>query len=51
MCKEVGLTMADLDTMTIGMTLDYIDEYLALKDPKHKEKTTVVEYADEVPWL
>lgn len=51
MCREAGLTMDDLDRMTIGMTLDYIEEYLSLKDPKHREKTTVVEFADDVPWL
>lgn len=35
--------------MTIGMVLDYIDEYLNMKNPNKKQK--VVKYADEVPWL
>lgn len=37
MCKEVKLSNDDLENMTIGMCLDYIDEYVEQKDPK-KEK-------------
>lgn len=51
MCREVGLTNEDLENMTFGMTIDYIDEYLSMKDPKHRENTTVVEFADDVSWL
>lgn len=40
LCKECGLTHEDLETMTIGMTLDYVDEYLELKNP-NKEKSNV----------
>ncbi|WP_197140175.1 hypothetical protein [Lysinibacillus sphaericus] len=31
----------DLETMTIGMVLDYIDEYQEMKNPNKKEKKTV----------
>lgn len=37
--------------MTFGMCLDYIDEYLEMKNPDNKKTNKVVEYADEVPWL
>lgn len=40
LCHECKLTHDDLETMTIGMTLDYIDEYIDMKNPnKSKEKT------------
>nr|WP_240518389.1 MULTISPECIES: hypothetical protein [unclassified Lysinibacillus] len=41
LCKECGLTHEDLETMTIGMTLDFIDEYLEKKNPNKKEKKAV----------
>ena len=38
LCKECGLQNDDLETMTIGMVLDYIDEYLKTKNPDKKPK-------------
>ncbi|WP_197219470.1 hypothetical protein [Bacillus mycoides] len=37
MCYKCKLTKADLEDMTIGMCLDYIDEYLEMQKPQ-KEK-------------
>ncbi|MFS0819675.1 hypothetical protein ABC382_22660 [Lysinibacillus sp. 1P01SD] len=51
LCKECGLTHDDLETMTFGMCLDYIDEYLKTKNPDNKMNSKIVEYAEEVPWL
>lgn len=28
MCKQVGLDHADIQNMTVGMCLDYIEEYI-----------------------
>ena len=40
MCKETGLDGDDLEHMTVGMCLDFIDEYTSHKNPdKQKEKT------------
>ena len=39
LCKEVGLTISDLKMMTLGMALDYIDDYLEMKNPSKKPKT------------
>lgn len=33
MSKEVKLTNEDMEDMTIGMCLDYIDEYVEQKNP------------------
>ena len=33
MCKQVELDYADMDLMTIGGCLDYIDTYIDLKNP------------------
>nr|WP_258955001.1 hypothetical protein [Lysinibacillus fusiformis] len=41
LCHECKLSHDDLETMTIGMILDYIDEYLETKNPNKKEKKTV----------
>lgn len=38
MCKEVKLSNDDLENMTIGMCLDYIDEYVEQKDPNKKSE-------------
>ena len=38
MCKDVGLTNDDLESMTLGMCLDFIDEYLQVKHPDQKPK-------------
>lgn len=37
MCKQVKLYNDDLENMTIGMCLDYIDEYIEQKDPNRKK--------------
>lgn len=37
-CKLAGLTFQDLDEMTIGMCLDFIDEYIQFTTPKKKKK-------------
>ncbi|WP_177167173.1 hypothetical protein [Salinibacillus kushneri] len=33
MCRQVGLGWDDMDNMTIGMCMDYIDEYIEQKNP------------------
>lgn len=38
MCKEVKLNNDDLEDMTIGMCLDYIDEYVEQKNPDKPAK-------------
>lgn len=38
MCKKVELDNGDLESMTIGMCLDYIDEYIEQNKPEN-EKT------------
>nr|WP_242691246.1 hypothetical protein [Cytobacillus praedii] len=38
LCKKVGLAKDDLEDMTIGMCLDYIDEYIEMNKPDN-EKT------------
>lgn len=50
MCRTAKLTYEDMEMMTIGMCMDYIDEYNELHTPK-EEKEKVVEYADEISWL
>lgn len=51
MCRECGLSFDDLENMTMGMALDYIDEYIEMKNPNNKKNEPVYEYADEVTWL
>jgi hypothetical protein len=36
LCKRCGLTKDDLEIMTIGMCLDYIQEYIERHKPKDK---------------
>ena len=36
-CRQVGLDHSDLEDMTIGMCMDFIDEYLDMHDPKRKK--------------
>lgn len=36
MVKSVSLTLDDMELMTIGMILDYIEEYIDQKNPKKK---------------
>jgi len=33
------------------MVLDYIDEYMDMKNPDKKKSEKVIEYADEIAWL
>lgn len=37
-CKLVGLSIEDLEMMTIGECLDYIDNYVDIKNGKQEEK-------------
>ncbi|MEA0556079.1 hypothetical protein U1P98_18665 [Lysinibacillus irui] len=41
LCKECGLSHDDLETMTFGMCLDYIEQYLEMKNPNKKQKKNV----------
>jgi hypothetical protein len=38
MCYQCQLTNSDLEIMTIGNCLDYLQEYLDLKNPKRVVK-------------
>lgn len=33
MCKQAGLNYADMELMTIGGCLDYIDTFIDMKNP------------------
>lgn len=37
LCKRVKLDRNDLEDMTIGMCLDYIDEWIKQNNPKEKK--------------
>lgn len=37
-CRQCGLTSSDLKDMTVGMCLDYIEEYLDMHNPKREKK-------------
>lgn len=37
-CKLVGLTIEDLEMMTIGECLDYIENYVDIKHGKQEEQ-------------
>lgn len=37
LCRQCGLSKEDLEDMTIGMCLDYIDEYIEMQNPKKKK--------------
>lgn len=45
MCKQVKLDNDDLESMTIGNCLDYIDEYIEQKNPK-KSKVRQAQQSD-----
>ncbi len=45
-CKLVGLTLDDMEYMTIGACLDYADEYIALKNGDSEEKVRAANQAD-----
>jgi len=38
-CKMAGLTLDDMELMTIGECLDYIENYVEIKAGKQEEKT------------
>ena len=46
MCREVGLSIEDEDNMTVGMILNYIDEYYEMKNPNKKPKVRSASQAD-----
>lgn len=37
MCKRVGLHRDDFEDMTIGMCLDFVDEYIDHNNPKKQK--------------
>lgn len=37
LCYKYGLTKADLDEMTIGMCLDYVEECIEQHKPKQRK--------------
>jgi hypothetical protein len=38
MCKRSGLDRADIEDFTIGMCLDFIDEYVESQNPNKESK-------------
>jgi hypothetical protein len=46
MCYKCKLSKSDLDCMTIGMCLDYIEEYIELENPKKKKKPRRAKQSD-----
>lgn len=38
LCRQVDLSLDDLEEMTIGMCLDYIDEYVEMNTPSKDKK-------------
>lgn len=40
-CKKTGLDYADLEDMSIGMVLDYMQEYVEQENPEKKKKPKV----------
>lgn len=46
MVKKCGLTMDELEIMTIGMCLDYIDEYIDQQNGEKKPKVRKATQAD-----
>lgn len=43
MCKECKLSTEDLEHMTIGNCIDYIEEYISMKDTDKKKSNAVRE--------
>lgn len=37
-CKMVGLTLEDMEMMTIGECLDYVENYIDVKNGKQEER-------------
>ena len=46
LCHECKLAHEDLETMTIGMVLDYIDEYMEMKNPNKKPQVRKASQSD-----
>lgn len=46
LCHECKLAHEDLETMTVGMVLDYIDEYMEMKNPSKKTKSRKASQSD-----
>lgn len=40
LCKRTGLDSEDLETMSIGMCLDFFEEWLDANDPKRTKNKT-----------
>jgi hypothetical protein len=36
-CKHAGLDRLDMEEMTVGMCLDYVDDYIEMNDPKRNK--------------
>ena len=45
-CKLVGLTLEDMEYMTIGQCLDYVEEYFRLKNGDKEETVRKGKQAD-----
>lgn len=43
MCKQAGLDRFDMEDMTIGGCLDYIDTFIDMKNPDREQ----IRYADQ----
>jgi hypothetical protein len=37
LCYKCGLTRADLEEMTIGMCLDYVEEFIERQNPQKQQ--------------
>jgi hypothetical protein len=37
LCYKAGLSKADIDQMTIGMCLDYVEEFIERQKPQNKQ--------------
>ncbi len=46
LCKKVELNRLDLEDMTIGMCLDYMDEYIEQSDIKSTKKSRKATQSD-----
>lgn len=46
LCKKVELNRLDLEDMTIGMCLDYVDEYIEQSDTKSTKRSRKATQSD-----
>lgn len=46
LCKKVDLSKDDMEDMTLGMCIDYIDEVIAQSNKDNKDKTRQATQAD-----